>query len=275
MQRILLILCLLTPLISIAEEISTPNKLIRMAATTSIENSGLLKYLLPKFMRQHDCEVDLTVVGSGKALRLARTGKVDVVWVHSPPAEMNFVAQGYGINRQTVMRNDFVLVGPTDGPGNIAAADNILQALQMIAKQGLRFVSRGDDSGTNKKELSLWERAGIDPYGSDWYLETGVGMAASLLIAQEEQAYMIIDRATFEVRHGEGIGLLLKDPVNLSNPYSVIAVNPDRNAGVNLKGANEMINWLVSREGQGLIESYTHRGQQLYYPTKLLPENTP
>ena len=264
----LLLLVLVLSLQSIAGESRNSSKVIRLATTTSVENSGLLDYLLPKFMAQHAYEVRPTIVGSGKALRLGRTGAVDVVWVHSPLAEKAFVDQGYGVNRHPVMRNDFVLAGPTSDPANIDDSADILQALRMIATQGSPFLSRGDDSGTNKKELALWTQAGIDPYGSDWYLESGVGMAASLTMAEEENAYIMIDRATLEVRRGSGVSIFCEDPVKLSNSYSVIAVNPERNADVNLKGANIFIQWLVSGDGQASIAGYAPKGKQLYYPAR-------
>lgn len=269
MRRILLLIALLIPGLAYAQE-SGSKSLIRLAGTTTIESSGLLDYLLPFFLKRHPYKVDLVIVGSGKALRLGRTGGVDIVWVHSPPAEKKFMDQGYGVHRKTVMRNDFILVGPADDPGKIASADDILQAFQMIAAKGLPFVSRADDSGTNKKELLLWEKAGIDPYGNDWYLESGQGMAASLEMAEGEAAYMMIDRATFEVRHGRGFKVLLEDPGNLSNLYSVIAVNPKRYKTVNYEGAKELIDWLVSKEGQALISDYTPRGTPLYLPISAL-----
>jgi tungstate transport system substrate-binding protein len=164
------------------------------------------------------------------------------------------------------MRNDFVLVGPSSDPGNIGSSSNIIEAFQLIASRELLFVSRADDSGTNKKELSIWQQAQVDPYGTDWYLESGLGMAASLALAQQEGAYIMIDRATFEVRHDEGVRIVLEDPVRLFNPYSVIAINPGKVKGVNDEGANRLIDWLVSREGQELIRGYAHRGRQLYFP---------
>lgn len=272
-RAVLLLVGLFSPLLSVAGDSLVSGKIIRLAATTSIENSGLLEHLMHEFLGQHAYQIRLTVVGSGKALRLGRTGHADVVWVNSPAAETTFVEQGYGINRQTVMRNDFVLAGPENDPAGAGSAASIVEALRMLAGQGAVFVSRGDDSGTNKKELSLWKQAGIDPYGTDWYMETGVDMAESLVMAEEEKAYIMIDRATFEVRHGHGIRVLLEDPANLSTPYSVIAVNPVRNKSVNLEGANTLINWLVSEHGQALISAYAPMGRQLYYPVAIPADN--
>lgn len=275
MQRILLLFCVLAPLFSFAADNAAPSGVIRLATTTSVDNSGLLKHLLPRFLEQHTYEIDLKVVGSGKALRMGRTGDVDIVWVHFPPAEKQFVDDGYGINHQTVMRNDYIVAGPADDPGNIVSAGNIIEAFQRIARNQHLFVSRGDDSGTNKKEISLWKQAGIDPYGTEWYMESGVGMAASLEMAQKKVAYVLIDHATFVVGHEEGFTLLLEDPINLSNFYSVIAVNPDKNSGVNLDGANDFIEWLISPTGQETIAAYSHKGQQLYKPTRLPMRKSP
>lgn len=267
--KVLNILILLIPLSLQAADSQSLNKLIRLATTTSVANSGLLDYLLPFFLKQHSYDIKITTVGSGKALRMGRTGDVDIVWVHSPQAEQKFVNEGYGLRHQRVMLNDFVLVGPENDLDKISSARNVLDAFRLIAKGQHLFVSRGDDSGTHKKELSLWKQADITPYGSDWYLEIGADMLTSLKIAQQKNAFTIIDRATFVVRHGKKFKILVEDPVNLSNPYSVIAVNPAKNTGINLEGASSLIDWLISPAGQQAIAQFNHNGQQLYQPLKL------
>jgi tungstate transport system substrate-binding protein len=269
MRVILLIFLLLGPFLSYAAGGPSNDRVIRLAVPTSVENSGLLYHLLPRFIDQHPYELEPTVVGSGTALRMGRFGAVDVLWVHSPEAEKKFVDEGYALNRQTFMRSDFILAGPEADPGHIAAADNIIDAFQAIFHAGQPFVSRGDDSGTNKKELSIWKEAGIDPYGSDWYIETGTGMAASLEVAELNNAYILLDRATFLVRHTEGFGIILEDPAHLSNPYSSITVAAEMHEGVNLEGARTLNRWITSEEGQRAIASYTHDGVQLYQPTRL------
>lgn len=271
--QIFLAFCLLGLVTSVTASEPASNNIIRLAATTSIDNSGLLPYLLPKFTDKYPYRIELKIVGSGKALRLGRTGAVDMVWVHSPPAEKKFVDEEYGIHRHTVMRNDFVIAGPVADPGKIAATAHAYQALQHIAQQGLTFVSRADDSGTNKKELVLWKKAGIDPYGKGWYLEAGSGMAATLELAQQQNAYLLIDRATFLVRKNDKLKILLEDPINLSNPYSVIAVNPDKHQTVNRNGVDELINWLASAEGQKAIGDYQFNGVQLYTPVNATTKN--
>jgi tungstate transport system substrate-binding protein len=263
--RILLILFLLVALVSIQADAATSPNVIRIAATTSIDNSGLLKYLLPKYTAKHPGKIKLEIVGSGKALRYGRTGKVDMVWVHSPPAEKKFMDGGYGVERHTIMRNDFVIVGPSQDPAGVASATDVLDALGRIAKHHAQFISRADDSGTNKKEIGLWKKTNIDPYASDWYLETGVGMAACLKIAEQENGYILIDRATFIVRTNHKLKILFNDPINLSNPYSVIAVNPEKHPNVNKTGVNELISWLTSSEGRQAIAGYKYNGVQLFH----------
>jgi len=241
-------------------------KPLRLATTTSVENSGLLDFLLPEFKKDFPYDLKVTVVGSGKALRLGRTGGVDVLWVHSPASEKKFVDEGFGVRHKTVMRNDFVLAGPVNDPAQISTEKNILDAFEKIAAKQQLFVSRGDDSGTNKKEISLWDATGTDPVGEDWYLETGQGMGGSLKTAQQNGAYIMIDRATFVVRHDESYKIIVEDAGNLSNPYSVIAVDPSKQEGINFQGAINFIEWLDSPEGKGIIASFKHNNQQLYFP---------
>jgi tungstate transport system substrate-binding protein len=267
MRVTLMLFTMLVPLLSFSAGSPTNDRVIRLAVPTSVEDSGLLHHLLPKFLDRYAYDLEPTVVGSGTALRMGRFGAVDVLWVHSPEAEKKFLDEGYALDRQTFMRNDFILAGPEADPGQIAAADNIVQAFQAIFNARQPFISRGDDSGTNKKELSIWKQAGIDPYGSDWYIETGTGMAASLEVAEQNNAYILVDRATFLVRHREGFEIILQDPEHLSNPYSSITVDAKTHTGVNLEGAQTLNRWITSEAGQKAIASYTHNGVQLYQPT--------
>jgi tungstate transport system substrate-binding protein len=242
-------------------------KTLHLATTTSVENSGLLDYLMPEFKKDFPNELRVTVVGSGKALRLGRTGKVDVVWVHSPSAEKKFVDEGFGVNHKTVMRNDFVIAGPVNDPAQLSAEKNVFTAFKKLSDSGMPFLSRGDDSGTHKKELGLWEMAGIDPVGEEWYFESGMGMGASLAKAQKKNTYIMIDRATFVVRHDQtSHKILVEDAADLSNPYSVIAVNPVKHPHVNFKASNEFIEWLMSSRGKQTMSAFTHNNQQLYFP---------
>ena len=241
-------------------------KPLRLATTTSVDNSGLLDFLLPEFKKDYPYDVKVTVVGSGKALRLGRTGEVDVVWVHSPASEKKFVDEGFGVSHKTVMRNDFILAGPVEDPAQISSENNIHDALKKIAASQTLFVSRGDDSGTNKKELLLWDAIGVDPVGEDWYLETGQGMGASLQTAQQNKAYIMIDRATFVVRQDASYKIVLEDEGNLSNPYSVMAVNPTKQKAINFQAAIKFIDWLDSPKGKLTIAAFKHNDEQLYFP---------
>ena len=245
-----------------------PAKTLRLATTTSVDNSGLLNFLLPVFKQDHPYDLEIMVVGSGKALRLGRAGAVDMVWVHSPDSEKKFVDEGFGVNRKTVMRNYFILAGPVDDPAQISTENNIHDALKKIAASETLFISRGDDSGTNKKELSLWDAVGIDPVGEDWYLETGQGMGASLQTAQQNQAYIMIDRATFLVHHDRSYKIILEDEANLFTRYSVIAVNPAKQEAINFKAATKFIDWLDSPRGKQTIASFKHNDEQLYFPAE-------
>ncbi len=243
---------------------------LRLATTTSTENSGLLGYLLPAFEKHSGLAVHVIAVGTGQALRIARAGDVDVVMVHARPAEQRFVAEGHGVHRREIMYNDFVVVGPGNDPAKITGTDGVVKALQRIAASGSRFLSRGDDSGTHKKELALWETAGVKP-GGNWYLESGLGMGEVLQMASELDAYTLTDRGTWLAYRGHlELALLLQDDPPLFNPYGVIAVNPQRHPHVNYAGATALIDWLASTQGQEMIARYTVDGQALFHPL-LLP----
>ena len=244
---------------------------LRLATTTSTENSGLLGYLLPTFEKASGMSVQVIAVGTGKALRIARAGDVDVVMVHARAAEKRFVADGYGVDRREFMYNDFVVVGPGGDPAGIAESNGVVDALQRIAASGSRFVSRGDDSGTNKKELALWQMADVEP-DRDWYVESGLGMGKVLQMASELDAYTLTDRGTWLAYRGNlQLALLLQGDPPLFNPYGVIAVNPARHPDVNYAGATALIDWLASPQGQKMIARYTVDGQVLFRP--LLLEN--
>jgi len=243
---------------------------LRLATTTSTENSGLLSYLLPVFEERSGIPVHVIAVGTGKALRIARAGDVDLVMVHARPAEQRFVANGHGVDRREFMYNDFVIVGPRSDPAGVGETDSIMEAMERIASSG-RFVSRGDDSGTHKKELALWEMVDRKP-GGDWYVESGLGMGKVLQMASELDAYTMTDRGTWLAYRGRlELSLLLQGDPPLFNPYGVIAVNPQRHPHVNYAGATALIDWLASAEGQKLIARYSVAGQVLFHPL-LIPE---
>ncbi|MEW8323890.1 MAG: substrate-binding domain-containing protein [Candidatus Thiodiazotropha taylori] len=267
MVKHLFTLLLMTLLIPFTTAHADANKIIRLATTTSTDNSGLLKELLPEFQADTGYNVHVIAVGTGKALRMGRDGDVDVVLVHARSAEDQFVAQGHGEKRFGVMYNDFVIVGPQTDPAGLSKAKDATTALQLIAEHQAIFVSRGDDSGTHKKELSLWKKAAVDPQGQ-WYREAGQGMGKVLQIAAEMDAYTLTDRGTwlaYEKKSPLKIGFE-GDPL-LFNPYGIIAVNPQRYPDTNHRGAQALIQWLISPEGQERINNFRIGSNRLFTPS--------
>lgn len=241
------------------------NRTVRLATTTSTDNSGLLDQLLPQFERDSGYAMQVISVGTGKALRLGESGDVDVLLVHAPHSEKRFMELGYGVHRKEIMANDFVIVGPKNDPAGLRAAASALDAFHRLRKSASPFISRGDDSGTHKKEIRLWEAAGISRRGS-WYLEVGQGMGKSLQIADELQGYLLIDRATWTfLRQNTSLALLYQGDQSLHNPYGVMAINPQRHR-TNIRGAMAFIDWLASPKGQAIIGAYTVRGTRLFMP---------
>ena len=239
---------------------------LRLATTTSTENSGLLAVLLPPFEKKHGVKVDVIAVGTGKALKLGENGDVDVVLVHARQAEEQFVAEGFGVGRRDVMHNDFVLVGPKNDPAGLAKATMAGEAFKLLAQGKASFISRGDDSGTHKKEKALWKAAGVEPKGA-WYVSTGQAMGAVLRIADEKRAYALTDRGTYLACAGKlGLAALFEDDKALFNPYGIIAVNPKRHPQVRHGLAMKLIDYLTSPEGQHIIAHYKVNGKQLFFP---------
>ena len=246
-----------------------------LATTTSTRDSGLLEVLVPAFEEARGYHVKIIAVGSGQALELGRRGDADVLLVHAPAAEAEFMAEGYGANRRWVMHNDFVVLGPADDPAGVRDAPDALQALRAIAEGGVPFISRGDDSGTHKLELSLWGELGVGPAGASWYKESGQGMAATLQIAGQRSAYTISDRATYlTLRERLDLEVVHEGDPRLLNLYHVIQVNPERFDGVNAKGAEAFVAFLVSDEAQALIDDFgvDRFGRPLFVPDAGRPE---
>ncbi len=242
---------------------------IVVQSTTSTQNSGLLDYILPGFEAETGIDVRVVAVGTGQAIRNAINGDGDVLLVHSKPAEEQFVADGWGVERFDVMYNDFVLVGPKSDPAGIRGGDDIVAALTAIAEAEVPFASRGDDSGTHKSEMAHWQSAAIDPTGASgtWYRETGSGMGATLNVASGMGAYVLTDRATWLSFGNRGdLQVLVESDPRLFNQYGVILVNPERHAGVRAAAGQRFIDWLTGSDGQAAIESYTLEGQQLFFP---------
>ena len=240
--------------------------ILRMATTTSTENSGLLAVLNPVFEKKYNCRLDVIAVGTGKALKLGENGDVDIVFVHAPKAERAFVKAGHGVGRTAVMHNDFVLVGAKTDLAHASQAKSVIDALQNIAKAKAEFISRGDDSGTHKKERALWQTANIVPAGR-WYVQAGQGMGAVLKIADEKQAYTLSDRGTY-LAFQDRIDLIIifeNDPP-LHNPYHIIAINPQRHPHAQYQLAKRYIDFVTGHEGQAIIGAFKMQGQQLFYP---------
>lgn len=239
---------------------------LKLSTTTSTDNSGLLAVLNPAFEKQFDAKVDVIAVGTGKALKIGSNGDVDVVFVHAPAAELKYVESGDFIDRSAVMHNDFVVVGPQSDPANIATAENAAGAFIRIANAQVDFISRGDDSGTHKKEKSLWDNAGLTPAGK-WYVAAGQGMGAVLKIADEKQAYALADRGT-QIAYAEKMNLkvLFEGDEVLFNPYHVMAVNPAKHEHVRYDLAKKYIDFVTGEEGQAIIKEFRLNGQQLFHP---------
>lgn len=240
------------------------------ASTTSTQNSGLFDYILPIFNEKTGIDVHVIAVGTGAALEMAKRGDADVVFVHAKDLELQGVKEGYFINRHDVMYNDFVIVGPKSSGDAFKGLEKASDVLAAISGKKYPFVSRGDNSGTHRKELSLWSNAGVTPKGNDWYLEVGQGMAKTLRVANEKQAYTLTDRGTWlAIKDNDLLDMHIVfegDPV-LFNQYGVMAVNPEKYSHVKINEATAFIDWLISAEGQEAIGGFKDpKGNQLFTP---------
>lgn len=244
-------------------------KFITVASTTSTENSGLFKHILPMFEQKTGIQARVVAQGTGQALDTGRRGDADVVFVHNRAAEEKFVAEGYGVARQAVMYNDFVLIGPKSDPAKVAGGKDILAALQQVEAAKAPFASRGDKSGTHAAELRYWKEAGVDLARSrgTWYRETGSAMGATLNTAAGMNAYVLADRGTWLSFKNRGdLVVVVEGDKRLFNQYGVILVNPVKHPHVKQEMGQAFIDWLVSPEGQQAIASYTIGGEQLFFP---------
>jgi tungstate transport system substrate-binding protein len=260
--RALLILLLAAP--AYAAE-----KYITVASTTSTEQSGLFRHLLPIFEKRTGIQVRVVALGTGQALDLGRRGDADVVFVHATPLEEKFVAEGYGVKRYEVMYNDFVLIGPKSDPAAVAGGKNVVQAFQKIHGTKAPFVSRGDHSGTHFAELGIWKAAGVDiaREKGPWYRETGQGMGPALNTAAAMNAYVLADRGTWlSFRNKLDLVIVVEGDKRLFNQYGIILVNPARHLGVKREMGQAFIDWIISSEGQDAIAAYKVGGEQLFFP---------
>jgi len=245
---------------------------LRLASTTSTRDSGLLDLLLPVFEQAHDCRVDLLAMGTGAALKTGQTGDVDVLLVHARLAEEAFMSAGHGIRHEPVMHNSFLMVGPAGDPAGVSGS-RISAALRAISTGGHRYLSRGDDSGTHQRERSLWEHAGGRPEWNE-YLESGQGMGPTLVMADELQAYTLVDYGTW-LKQKEKLELVsvVTEGQSLENPYSAIVVSSRNHPSVNIRLADAFVDFLISQQAQTLISEYRVGGQMLFHPDRMNAES--
>ena len=260
-----LIACLL-PASSFAEK-----KMLMMATTTSTDNTGLLDYLAPQFKEATGIELKWTATGTGKALKLGQNCDVDILMVHAPPAEKKFVDAGFGTDRREVMYNDFVIIGPASDPAGITGK-SIKDAFAILKTRQAVFTSRGDNSGTHKKELSLWKAAGLPvPEKESWYVQTGQGMLATINIAAERSGYTMTDRGTYikyesNLKGNPPLKILVEGDAVLLNQYSVIAIDKKHCAKAKYDTAGQFINWITGAGAQQLIKDFKLLGKPLFTP---------
>ena len=245
------------------------DQFITVASTTSTENSGLFGELLPQFQDETGIEVRVVAVGTGQAIELARNGDADVLFVHHEPSEEQFVADGFGVERHEVMYNDFVIVGPASDPAGIKGSKDVVDAMAKIAEAEAPFASRGDDSGTHKAELALWQEAGVDVAGASgsWYRETGSGMGPTLNTAAGMDAYALTDRGTWlSFENPQNLEILVEGDTRLFNQYGIILINPEKHPHVKADLGQTFIDWVLSDEGQQAIAEFKINGQQAFFP---------
>lgn len=263
----LLSLVLVLALPAACSDSGRPLSRLRLATTTSTDNSGLLGYLLEDFRELHAVEVQIVAVGTGQALALGARGDADVVLVHAREREDEFMAAGHGLERRDVMWNDFVILGPAEDPARIRGGTDVADALGRIRESGARFVSRGDDSGTHIRERALWKIAGGVPTAPEAYLDAGQGMGKCLVIADEKRAYVLADRGTYlAFRKRLALEVLCAGDRRLRNPYGAMIVHPDKHDGVNADGARKLLDYLTSERGRQRIASFRVDGEVLFHP---------
>jgi tungstate transport system substrate-binding protein len=252
---------------ALAAPASYAQQVITLSTTTSTENSGLLTYLLPLFEAKTSTTVKVISVGTGKALELAKNGDVDVTLVHARASEDKFVADGHGVNRRDVMYNDFIIAGPDTDPAHIRGSKDVLAALKKIVDSKAKFISRGDNSGTDQMEKAYWKQIGAQPQGAA-YVSAGLGMGEVLNMAAELRAYTLTDRATYSAYKAKtGLVIAVEGDRRMFNPYGIIAVNPAKYPSINYKGAMQLIEWITSDEGQKAIAAFKVDGQQVFFPS--------
>ncbi|MDO8803589.1 MAG: extracellular solute-binding protein [Elusimicrobiota bacterium] len=244
-----------------------PQHIVRLATTTSVQDTGLLDILTDAFQKDGKYTLQAIAVGSGQAMQLGKTGEADILWVHSPDDEAQFVAEGYGTDRTTFLYNDFVILGPAADPAKVKGTRKAADAFNKIAAAGALFVSRADNSGTHKKELKIWDAAKVKP-GKEFYIEAGQGMAGTLSIAKEKSAYILADRSTYlSMKKNIGLEIVSEGDAALINRYSLILVSPARFPKVNAAGAKAFFDFVLSKPAKEMIEKYgvAKYGRQLFF----------
>lgn len=269
LMRIRHIILAVVCLVFFASAIATAGTEIICASTTSTENSGLFGHILPMFEKKTGIKVKVVARGTGAAIEMGKRGDADVAFVHAKEQELKAVAEGFFVNRHDVMYNDFVIIGPADDPSKIKGLKSVAESFKKISASS-QFVSRGDNSGTHTKELSIWKKAGVEPKGQKWYLEVGQGMEKTQRIANEKRAYTLTDRGTWlgtKDKDKLEMVIVLEGDTALFNQYGVMAINPEKHKHVKYKEANEFINWVISREGQQAIAGFKDKnGNPLFIP---------
>lgn len=267
LRRLMLVAAMAAPLAALPAKAA--DNFITVSSTTSTEQSGLFNFILPIFTKDSGIAVRVVALGTGQALDMARRGDADVVFVHDKVAEEKFIAEGFGVKRQEVMYNDFILIGPKDDPAKVAGGKDITEALKKIEAAKVPFVSRGDKSGTHAAELRLWKVAGIDldKAKGPWYKDTGSGMGPALNSAAAMNAYILADRGTWlSFKNRQNLGIVVEGDKRLFNQYGVILVNPARHAHVKVAAGQKFIDWIVSPAGQRAIAAYKIGDDQLFFP---------
>lgn len=267
-RRAFVALALLFVGVSISHAQSPANPELRLATTTSTEASGLLKEILPRFEAKTGYKLRVVAVGSGKAMQIGEAGDADVLLVHARASEDKFMAANHGTVRRDVMYNDFVIAGPVSDPAKIKGSKDVLAAMKTISSSNSKFISRGDNSGTDQMEKAYWKQIGIEPKGQAWHVSAGLGMGEVLNMAAQMNAYTLTDRATYGAyKMKTGLTVAVEGDPKMFNPYGVIAVNPAKNEKINAKGAMDFINWLTGAEGQAAIAAFKVDGEQLFFPS--------
>jgi len=252
---------------AIPRAIAQESKTVVLATTTSVQDTGLLDVLLEKFQAKTGYIVKPIAVGSGQALQMGRQGEADILWVHSPDDEKKFVDEGYGIERTTFAHNDFVLLGPAEDPAKVKGAAKAVDAFKKIAGSGALFISRGDQSGTHKKELKIWKAANVEPDKAS-YIEAGQGMAATLNMANEKLAYSLVDRSTYlSLKKNLKLVILSEGDDILLNKYSLILANPQKFSKINVAGGRALFDFILSQDAKAIITDFGRKkfGQQLFF----------